>query len=84
MSLCSQDILFQKGQNHNSYMTFKGKSVKFLFNLIIDGTNKMVKLAQRAFEKLGIYRQYQDKISGLDMKLVDVQQGHELESLGFI
>lgn len=59
--LCSSEvkvILFQKRQNYNSYMTFRGKIVQFPFNLIIDGTNKMGKSAQRVFEKLEIYRQY--------------------------
>lgn len=32
-------------------MTFRGKSVRFPFNFIIGETNRMLKLAQRAFEK---------------------------------
>ena len=51
-------ILFQKRQSYNSYTTFRGKIVQFLFNLIIDGTNKMGKSAQGVCEKLEIYRQY--------------------------
>lgn len=51
-------ILFQKRQSCNSYMTFRGKIDQFLFNLIIDGTNKMGKSAQRVCEKLEIYMQY--------------------------
>ena len=39
-------------------MTFRGKIDQFLFNLIIDGTNKMGKSAQRVCEKLEIYMQY--------------------------